>query len=166
MKKITAVFLCVVVTLSGCTSVPRIEYNKSSTPIKTIALLRVGESQNIVVMNMGGTTSVLLGAIGGAIEGSLAEDRSKAFAAVLNEKKLTMGPEITKHLKEQLEVSGYAVTYLDQVPTLAADGKTDDYSHIETTADAILNVWFGTTGYASPAFSPSFRRGQLFARVS
>lgn len=61
---------------------------------------------------------------------------------------IKFGPALVMALQKQLQENGYRVQYLaNEGPKTASDGKTATYSHIQTDADAILHVWFGTQGY-------------------
>jgi len=147
------------VTMAACASINKVELDKKRTDrIRNVALLDVGESQQIAILNLGGAAGSLLGPIGGAIDGSIAEQRSKTFAASLSENKLKMGPPMMLALQEGLKYKGIQVIALpDQTPKPRSDQKGMDYSNIQTSADAILHVWFGLAGYVSPPFSTNFR---------
>lgn len=129
-----------------------------------IALLQIRESKFITVANNGGAPAILGalggavgGGVGGGIQGSINSENSKRFLQVLNDRGIKMARPLASSLQEALRSKGFDVIYLEnEGPKLASDGKTSDYSHIETDADAILNVWFGTTGYWSGAFSSAY----------
>lgn len=166
MKTRIALHLCrcaaliVPLLLLGCAAVPRTDFDKSGYQnIKTVTLLVINESQHITARNF---TSEGLGvAVGGLLGGAMAKsvdttvpaNPSEAFLKAINDRKLQFAPPMVAALQKELGAKGIRVNYSPhQKPKLAADGG-DDYSEIQTDADAILNVWFGVTGYAVASFS-------------
>ena len=139
--------------LPGCASVQNVSLDKTSrAPLKSVALLRIDESQFFQVHDLSGMSAALGGAIGGAIQGSVDHMRTKQFLQTVNDKNIKFADTMIAQLKVELEKSGIQMEYLsDKSPKLAADQKTDDYSDIATDKDAILNVWFGATGFVNTA---------------
>lgn len=144
--------------LSGCVTVPKIELNQNeSKNIKTIALLNVAEPQSEQVINMGGGAA-LFGLVGGIVQGATNSSHSTSYTKLVADQKIHFSPDIVETITNQLTASGFQVVYLnDQKPAVASDGKSDDFSSIRTDADAILVVWFTTVGYVSPPYSTSFQ---------
>src|SRR6478609_2671031 len=69
---------------------------------------------------------------------------------------LTVGPELVHALQSQLAKDGYETVFLpNQRPVVKTD-EQQDYSHIVTDADAILDVTFIDVGYVSPADSGDY----------
>jgi len=145
----------------------KVEFDKAANAnIKKIALLGIHETRKITVQNIGGV-SALGGMIGSAIKAVHNNDLAQKFVQAINDKKIRMGPPMAEAVKANLTQKGYEVIYLEkEYPKLASDGKSDDYSHIQTDADAILTVWFGVTGYRSPGASTDYKPWVLvFARL-
>jgi hypothetical protein len=153
MKLRFLVALSVAVSLlTGCASVQNVSLDKTSrAQLKSVALLRIGESQFFQVRDFSGM-SALGGAIGGAIQGAVDDKRAKQFLQAVNDKNVKFADVMVAKLQAELQKSGIQMEYLsEKAPKLAADGKTDDYSDIATDKDAILNVWFGATGFVNTA---------------
>jgi hypothetical protein len=132
--------------LAGCASTPNISLDRSkSGPIATLALLRVTESQQFRVRNLSGL-SALGGAIGGAIHGSVDDERARTFVDAYNRGSVRLSASIVGDLQRDLSGAGMQVSYLPDEFAKLKDG-ADDYSHIQTDRDAILSVWFGSVGY-------------------
>jgi hypothetical protein len=159
--KINSIILVVLSTLmlTACASVPNVALDKAHrAPIKSVALLGVSESQNIQVRQIYGVAS-LAGVVGGLVEGSIQAKRAQQLVQALNDKHIKFGDVIVAELQKDLAQAGITVEYMpDKKPMVAADGKTDDYSAIVTDKDAILNVWFGATGFVDAAqFSSQYQ---------
>lgn len=139
--------------LTGCVSVPKVALDDvAAKKIGSVAMMPIGESKNIRVTNVG--PAMMLGAIGGAIQGLTDDDHSKSYAAALNAQEVKLAKPVSDALIEGLKSKGLAVELLvGQHAKLASDGKSDDYSDVKTSADVILQVWFGYTGYFSGATS-------------
>ncbi len=136
------------VSLTGCASVQNISLDKSQAgPIKTVALLGVSESKRFMVRDLSGLPA-LGGAIGGAISGNIQAQRAETFLGQYNRGDVKLAKLMAGDLQQNLAKGGLDVSYLPSEAPKAKDG-VDDYSHISTTADAILNVWFGATGYVA-----------------
>lgn len=139
-----------VVLLSGCASVPKIEADRAVTgQIKRVAVLGVQEPAVVEVANLGGAASAF-GLVGGLIQGSVNADHAKQFGEALKQQKLSLAEPLERAVAEALKADGFEVTVdRDQKPKPSADGKSDDYSDVRVEADAILSVWFGVVGYIS-----------------
>lgn len=144
-------------SLTGCVTIPKVEMAQGSAKsIKTVALLRVTEPNSEVVMNMGGGAAAF-GLVGGLIQGGVNDSHAKSYSKLVADAKIEFSPTMVQAITDALKAGGYDVVYLaDQKPTLASDGKTDDFSGIHTDADAILEVWFTTVGYVSPPSKTAF----------
>jgi hypothetical protein len=130
-------------TLAGCaTSVPSVDLNRSQAgPIRTMALLRVAESQHFTVRYLAG-----IPVYGGRTLITPDTPSTQAFVDEYNRRNIRLSTVMVEELQRLLKKTRVDVTYLpDEVPKLK-DG-VDDYSHLSTGTDAILNVWFGPMGY-------------------
>ena len=128
--------------------------------IRKVALLRVAEPQRMGVVDLGAIKGGGLagGLIGAAIMGNVTDKRSKEFVDAIKTRKIRLGVALAESIQKELRGAGYTVKYLaTENPKFAPDGKSDDYSHIQTDADAILNVWYDTTGYVAPAMGEEYR---------
>ena len=141
--------LAAAASLTGCVSVQNISLDKAQAgPIKTVDLLGVAESKRFMVRSFSGLPA-LGGLIGGAISGSVQQEQSAKFLGEYNRGKLKFASMMAEDLQRDLAGAGLEVKYLRNESPKAKDG-ADDYSHISTAADAILNVWYGATGYVAP----------------
>lgn len=138
--------------LSSCVTVQNVSLDKASRPpLKSVVLLRVGESQFFQVRDFSGM-SALGGIVGGAAQGSIDESRAKQFLQAVNDRNVKFSTLMVGNLKSELQKAGIQAEYReDLAPKLASDGKSDDYSAIKTDKDAILNIWFGATGFVNTA---------------
>jgi hypothetical protein len=152
--------VCAAVILCGCaTPLERVELAKDEVEkVRRIALLRVNESQNITARTEAPAIGFIAGGLGAAAVELANVDRAQKFSQLINESKLFMGPDMAAALQQTLTAQGFEVEYLAHtVPKLMSDGSTLDYSDISTDADAILNVWFGDTGYHANSPSAAYR---------
>jgi len=152
------------VFLAGCAQAPKkVDLDKTvGEKIKKIVVLQVKEPKRIVIMGSAGQQlgiSFLLGPmIGGAINNAVINSRSEIFAKELNDRSIKIGPLVANTLQEKLRQQGFEVVYLpNESVRLTSDGKEDDYSHIKTDADAILNVWLNVVGYTLPPSSDDYQ---------
>ena len=100
------------------------------------------------------TGQALGGPIGILIAGNIIDQNSKDFVQILNDKKISFGSSLSSVIVQKFRTSVFEVYYLhDETAKLKSDGKTVNYDHIQTDADAILNVWFGVIGYIALPFS-------------
>ncbi|MEI7613977.1 MAG: hypothetical protein WCK63_13835 [Betaproteobacteria bacterium] len=141
--------------VSGCAHQKIVEVkNIDSTDrakIKKIALLRINAPQQVTIRNQTVATSAAVsGVIGYLIEGTANEDYTKQYVSELNKQKVTFVPELAAAIQKELKNNGYQVEYLENQFARLKEDKTVDYSGINTDADAILNVFYGRVGYASP----------------
>ena len=145
-------FATLIVALSGCISAPRQPFNKSANQtIKKIAVVGP-QAEKFHIGNIGGAGGAF-GSIGAAVEIAETERKSNEFTQQMKVQQLSMGTELTRAVKEQLESDGYEVTILSgQQPVALDDSELDfAYAGIRTDADAILHVWFANPlGYISP----------------
>ena len=150
-----AFVLVAVVSLANCRSVENRPLDKARAgSIKTVAMLGISESKAVGLRDFSGFSG-LGGAVGGAISGATDADRSKAFVAEYNRRKVRLASSMADALQQDLAKSGLEVLYLQNERPKLKDG-ADDYSHISTPANAILNVWFGPIGYVYPRFSTTY----------
>ncbi len=138
--------------MTACASVQNISLDKTGRPpIKSVALLKVAESQQFMVRDFSGM-SALGGLIGGAIQGNIDDQRSQKFLEAVKDKQVMFGDIMVKEMQTALNEAGIEMLYLPgESPKFAADKKSDDYSHITTDKSAILNIWFGATGFVNTA---------------
>ena len=140
--------------LTACAQMERVRYDPSNR-IRKIALLAVNEPAPQVV-NEGGVAT-FLGMAGGLVQAGIDVSNSARLQQAFNERRIRIGAQLAAALRDELRARRYEVEYLEgQRARLAADGKGLDYSGITTDADAILNVWYGTVGYLSPALSTDY----------
>lgn len=162
MKRFYFIAFILLVGLVGCVTVENIQLDKNNRQkIKSIALLKVGEPQFFQVRDLSAAArlGIFGGAIGGALQGNTDDQNSQKFVKLINGKNIKLGEHIALAVRSELEKTGLNVQYLsDQVPKLAADKKSDDYSEIVTNKDAILNIWFGPVGFVNSAkFSTEYQ---------
>lgn len=128
----------------------------SAAQFKKIALVRVAPPK-VRVQNNGGAASALGGLIGAGVQGSVNQDNTKRYVTLLNERGLKPWVELAGAVVASLREKGYEAAYTpDQVPKMAADGKSVDYSVINTDADGILAVWYVSFGYVSESCSTNY----------
>jgi hypothetical protein len=156
-KILIAVSMLSVLLVAGCVSVPKIEADGNvKSKIKRIALLPIGEPQNVQVVNIGGTAGAF-GLIGGLVQGTTNVEHSKKFVEAVKSLKPTLSEALTSAMIQGLKSDGYDVVIVSgQKPKLAADHKSLDFSDIKVDADAILAVWFGVVGYMSSPYSTHY----------
>jgi hypothetical protein len=156
-KAVMATSCTCVVLLSGCASLPKMDLNDANRQkIHSIAMVHVNEPLGESVFNMGGAAGAF-GLIGGLVQGAINVNHTKAYTQRVADAKIQFAPVMVDGLTQRLSSSGYQLLELKgQQPKLSADGKSDDYSSIQTDADAILNVWFTSFGYVSPPESSDF----------
>jgi hypothetical protein len=162
MKRFYFIALILLVGLVGCATVENTQLDKNNRQkIKSVALLKVGEPQFFQVRDLSAAArlGIFGGAIGGALQGNTDDQNSQKFVKLINGKNIKLGEHIALAVRSELEKAGLNVQYLsDQVPKLAADKKSDDYSEIVTNKDAILNIWFGPVGFVnSEKFSTEYQ---------
>lgn len=140
--------------LSACTTAANIPLDKANKPpLTSVALLRISESQYIQVKDLTGSGPLILaGGLGGLIQARIDQSRSEKLALAMNASSTKFGDVLVSELKVALPKSGIQVEHLhDKAPRFAADGKSDDYSHVSTDKDGILNIWFGAMGFINTA---------------
>lgn len=150
------IILVTAMTLAGCVSVPNIPLDKvQAGPIKTVVLLRISESQHFIVRDFSGLPA-LAGIVGGAMSGAIQAQRTQTFFQEYNRGNVKLSSLMVDDLRQNLGKEGLEISYLpDEIPKVTEG--VDDYSYISTTADAILNIWFGAVGYiADGPFSADF----------
>jgi hypothetical protein len=152
MRKGILAAVAALLLLAGCASVPNIALDKGGrAPLKTVALIRMGESQYFLVRDLSGMAA-LGGLVGGLVQGSLDDQRTKQYLQAVNDRKVKFSERIVADLQSEFAKAGIQMQYVpDQAARLAADKKSDDYSAIKTDKDAILVVWFGATGFVNTA---------------
>lgn len=146
-----------VLLLAACASVQNVSLDKTSrAPIRSVALLKVGEPQMVQVtgdLMAGMGAAVLLGPTAGtAFQESLDRKRAKQFLQAVNDRNIKFSDVMVSRIQAGLAQSGIQVEYFpDKTPKIAPDGKSDDYSEVTTDKDAILHVWFGDMGFVNTA---------------
>ncbi|KVO51917.1 hypothetical protein [Burkholderia stagnalis] len=140
-----------VTLLSGCANVPNMDLNADNRQkLHTIAVLDVNEPKSVAVVNIGGAAGAF-GLIGGLAQAAVNASHTSTYTKRVANDKIVFAPVVADRVIGHLTENGYQVVKLDgQKVKLADDGKTDDYSGIQTDADAIMNVWFTSFGYISP----------------
>lgn len=155
--------LALAALLVGCATKPVPLDQAGAARIHKIALIPIREPEVFLVTNVGGAAA-LFGVIGGAIQGSNNNDRSKQYTQAIKGMSVQIAAALSAPLVQGLQAKGLEVTVLEgQYPKVAADGKSDDFSQIHTDADAILLVWFGYTGYWSGSFETGYHPWEVVA---
>ncbi len=148
-----ALFGCglLVTLLSGCATVPNTDMKPEARQnLHSIAMLDVIEPKRVAVVNFGGAAGGF-GLIGALAQGAVNASHTSTYTDHVAAGKIVFAPDIAEGVAGRLTGNGYQVVKLDgQKVKLADDGKSDDYSAIQTDADAIMNVWFTSFGYISP----------------
>ncbi len=152
-----AVRIAFLLFMSGCASIVTPHaFNRGAHSIKKIALLEVRNPERFTVTNMGGFPFQAFGIIGEAAQTADVDSKSDALRRRLGGTKITFASEMTDAIEVALQKHGYEVVPLPNVVVVRdADGQVD-YSHIETDADAILDVWFCAVGYLSAPTSSDY----------
>ncbi|WP_419687668.1 hypothetical protein ACN22W_26435 [Burkholderia theae] len=140
-----------VTLLSGCVTLPKTDLNADTREkLHSIAILDVTEPKRIGVVNVGGAAGAF-GLIGALAQTAVNASHTSTYTDRVTGGKIVFAPVVADGVASRLTENGYQVVKLDgQKVKLAADGKSDDYSGIQTDADAIMNVWFTSFGYMSP----------------
>ncbi|MBP0712576.1 hypothetical protein GJG85_27865 [Burkholderia sp. MS389] len=140
-----------VTLLSGCATVPNTDMKPEARQnLHSIAMLDVIEPKRVAVVNFGGAAGGF-GLIGALAQGAVNASHTSTYTDHVAAGKIVFAPDIAEGVAGRLTGNGYQVVKLDgQKVKLADDGKSDDYSAIQTDADAIMNVWFTSFGYISP----------------
>ncbi|KAG8155166.1 hypothetical protein [Burkholderia catarinensis] len=154
-----ALFGCglLVTLLSGCTTLPNTDMKpEARQKLHSIAMLDVTEPKRVGVVNLGGAAAGF-GLIGALAQGAVNASHTSTYTDRIAAGKIVFAPDIVDGVTGRLTGNGYQVVKLDgQKAKLADDGKSDDYSAIQTDADAIMNVWFTSFGYISPPNQPDY----------
>lgn len=144
-------FFLVLLLLVGCANIGKIEFDKETNRnITKIALLRVNEPEprQLSVQALPFYTFHgyrVFPAI--TISGS-SKVFSNEFRDAINYHYVQFAPAMVESLQEELAEKGYELIYLqDRSPINVQTSKTDDYSHIQTDADAFLIVRILWSGY-------------------
>ena len=147
----------VVTLLSGCVTLPNTDMKpEARQKLHSIAILDVTEPKRVAVVNFGGAAAGF-GLIGALAQGAVNASHTSTYTDRVVAGKIAFAPDIADGVAGRLTGNGYQVVKLDgQKVKLADDGKSDDYSAIQTDADAIMNVWFTSFGYISPANQPDY----------
>lgn len=140
-----------VTLLSGCVTLPKTDLNADTRQkLHSIAVLDVSEPKRVGVVNLGGAAGAF-GLIGGLAQAAVNASHTSTYTERVTSGKVVFAPVVADGVAGRLAENGYQVVKLDgQKVKLGADGKSDDYSGIQTDADAIMNVWFTSFGYISP----------------
>ncbi|PAK13871.1 hypothetical protein [Burkholderia ubonensis] len=146
-----------VTLLSGCVNLPQTDLNADNRQkLHSIAVLDVNEPKAVGVANIGGAAGAF-GLIGGLVQGAVNASHTSTYTKRVASDKIVFAPVVADSVIGHLTENGYQVVKLDgQKVKLADDGKSDDYSGIQTDADAIMNVWFTSFGYISPPDKTDF----------
>jgi len=143
-----------------CAPVQKMDIDKAvKSQIKRIALIPIGEPQNVQVIYIGGAAGAF-GILGGLAQGSENAEQSKKFVSVIKDIKPTLSETLTIALTQALKEDGYEVSIADgQRPKYLADKKTLDFTEIKVDADTILCVGYGAVGYmcSSASFSARYQ---------
>lgn len=155
MNKLCVVLLCCL--LSGCAGVQYVQFDRTKSAPRSIALVSVVEPKNISVMNIGGASGAF-GLVGGLVLAAVNESNSNTYTDMVKKNNVSFSQMVTSSLSKQLEAKGYAVVMTNDVTVPLRDGEKDfNYSHITANTDAVLHVWFTVNGYISPPYSTSYQ---------
>lgn len=149
--KFMFIIFIIAALLGGCAFLSQtVEFDPTARErIHTIALLQVVPSNRFIFNDPGLQAEASKGS---PIHILLAAAKDKArneYLTEMTKRGITLCPEMVDAIKMNLIEKGYEITYLDgQRPLLTEDKKTD-YSNINTTADAILNVSYQEVGFAT-----------------
>ncbi|MEX3813644.1 hypothetical protein AB3X96_25845 [Paraburkholderia sp. BR13439] len=156
-KFVLAAGFVVTTLLTGCTSLPKTDLAASNRQkLHTIAMLDVKEPRGESVVNFGGAAGAF-GLIGGLVQAGVNANHTSTYTQRVASEKIVFAPVVDDGLTARLSNAGYQIVALHgQSVKLASDGKSDDFSDIKTDADAILNVWITSFGYASPPDTSDF----------
>ncbi|AOK07064.1 hypothetical protein LGM90_16920 [Burkholderia sp. AU28942] len=146
-----------VTLLSGCVTLPNTDMKpEAREKLHSIAMLDVTEPKRIAVINLGGAAAGF-GLLGGLAQVAVNASHTSTYTDHVTANKIVFAPDIADGVAGRLTGNGYQVVKLaGQKAKLADDGKSDDYSAIQTDADAIMNLWFTSFGYISPANQPDY----------
>jgi len=146
-----------VTLLSGCVTLPNTDMKpEARQKLHSIAILDVNEPKRVAVVNLGGAAGGF-GLIGALAQTAVNASHTSTYTDHVTASKVVFAPDIVDGVTGRLTGNGYQVVKLDgQKVKLADDGKSDDYSAIQTDADAIMNVWFTSFGYISPPSQPDY----------
>ncbi|KAB0640518.1 hypothetical protein [Burkholderia latens] len=146
-----------VTLLSGCVTLPNTDMKpEARQKLHSIAMLDVTEPKRVAVVNLGGAAAGF-GLIGGLAQAAVNASHTSTYTDHVTAGKIVFAPDIMDGVTGRLTGNGYQVVKLaGQKAKLADDGKSDDYSAIQTDADAIMNVWFTSFGYISPPNQPDY----------
>lgn len=146
-----------VTLLSGCVTLPNTDMKpEARQKLHSIAILEVNEPKRVAVVNIGGAAGGF-GLIGALAQSAVNASHTSTYTDHVAAGKIVFAPDIVDGVTGRLTSNGYQVVKLDgQKAKLADDGKSDDYSAIQTDADAIMNVWFTSFGYISPPNQPDY----------
>ena len=140
--------------LLGCGGSQIARYNPTTTPVRSIVLLKVPDHQTYSLTN---NSATMIG-----LYASMA--KQGGFSKFLRDEGFNFGREMTQALKDELEQSGYQV-FLAEAERKDAYSLVSDYRVVlHSNRDAILDVVAGygvgyTTGTAlDPDYRPCFTR--------
>lgn len=155
MNKLCVVLICCL--LSGCAGVQFVQFDRTKSAPRSIALVSVVQPKKISVVNMGGAAGAF-GLVGGLVQAGINEDNSNTYTDMAKKNNVSFSEMVTSSLSKQLEAKGYAVILANDVTVpLTVDEKDFDYSSITVKTDAILHVWYTVNGYISPPNSTSYQ---------
>ncbi|HET8880697.1 MAG TPA: hypothetical protein VFM56_00850, partial [Solimonas sp.] len=137
--------------LAACATVPKTELDPSAAAgIRSIALLKVPEPQGITVPDLDGASSAAELSAGFA-QADIDGRHAGQYAQMLAARQFSFAQTMVDALARALRGDGYRIDYLaDQVPRLAGDGQSYDFSGLPVGTDAVMLVWYTVAGYVSP----------------
>lgn len=145
----------VAITLSACANVPKVDL-AGQHAVKTVTMLEVAEPSSQPVVNLGGASGAF-GLIGALAQNNLNETHTRAYTEALRQRNVAFAAPLEADIASKLRSAGFQVSSTDLQPVANTDSRTIDYSAIEVKDDAILHVWFTTTGYMSPPSKVAFQ---------
>jgi hypothetical protein len=149
-----AALLTVSILAGGCATVDKTAYSPDSKKrIRTVAVIGVPEPEKYFLnpgQAPGGAALYMFGALGGLILGGIEASRSESATNEFTAAVKPTNPDVARHWNETvlglLQLRGYEVTQLPQLPK-KADGKEVDCTSLNGKYDAVFLSSI-STGYA------------------
>jgi len=137
--------------LAACATVPKTELDPSAVAgIRSIVLLKVPEPPGITVPDLDGASSAAE-LSGGFAQADIDGRHAGVYAQRLAERQFSFAQAMSDSITRALRGDGYRISYLaDQVPQLASNGESYDFSGLSADTDAVMLIWYTVAGYVSP----------------
>ncbi|NUZ04726.1 hypothetical protein [Piscinibacter koreensis] len=150
LNRRTVGLMLAALVLAGCASRPAAP-ELPKPVVKTVGLLPVAEPAEITLENLNAISLFSpITSVGFAQDSRV---KNRQLVEKLTAQKLALGGELTAHLTQALEKSGYRVVLLTDVPRKPDDPDYIEYEKVKTDADAVLHVYYHRVGLYSGRFS-------------